>query len=182
MANILVGSFTATSTIQSVEAWLTNLRSRTTGGVKVHGHVASFQKAPQKIGYLNSVVSAADRADQARCTTISAAIRDLPASGGLILMTSDTRGAARAANQSSPWHCICVLRDGSTLWIYDPASDPDTMPPKQRIGEITGLAMVKALWTYCDARNISIDNVRIMGVAETGFFWISEELSRDGRW
>ncbi len=167
MANILVGSFIATSTMQSVEAWLTNLRSRTTGGVKIHDHVTSFQKAPQKIGYLNSVVSVADRADQARCITISVVIRDLPASRGLILMTSDTRGAARAANQSSSWHCICVLRNESTLWIYDPVGDPDTMPPKQRIGEITRLAMVKALWTYCDARNISIDNVRIMGIADT---------------
>jgi len=160
MANILVGSFTATSTMQSVEAWLTNLRSRTTGGVKVHGHVASFQKAPQKIGYLNSVVSAADRADQARCTTISAAIRDLPASGGLTLMTSDTKGAARSANESSSWHCICVLRDQSTLWVFDPAFDPETMPFKQRIGQITGLAMLKALWTHCDKNQIVQDSER----------------------
>ena len=160
MAVPMAGSFTAASTMQSVETFLTHLQSHATDGIRVHEHLTSFQEAKQKANYLESLGLAGERADQQHCTTISAAIKDLPASGGLTLMTSDTKGAARSANESSSWHCICVLRDQSTLWVFDPAFDPETMPFKQRIGQITGLAMLKALWTHCDKNQIVQDSER----------------------
>jgi len=166
MAFPTAGSFTAASTMQSVETFLTHLQSHATDGIRVHEHLTSFQEAKQKINYLQSLDDADEREDERQCTTISAAVKAWPASGGFMLMTSDTKGAARLTNEPSSWHCICVLRHNSTLWVYDPACDPDAMPPKQRIGQITGLAMMKALWTYCGKHGIIIHNVRITGVAD----------------
>jgi len=104
--------------------------------------------------------------DERHCTTISAAAKALLASGGFALMTSDTKGAARSIDETYPWHCICVLRIGSVLWVYDPAFDPASMPLKQRIGQISGLMMAKALWTWFGKHGITINDMRITGAAD----------------
>ncbi len=145
MAASIAEGFNEHTIMQSVEAYLTQLQARATNDVRIHEHVASFQKGQQKNSYLESLGSDAKRADQQHCTTIAAAVKDLPRTGGLTLMTSDTKGAARSAHESSSWHSICVLRDNDTLWVFDPAFDPEEMKGKYRIGQITRVTMLKAL-------------------------------------
>lgn len=94
MAALIPGSFNVNTIMQSVKAYLTHLQTQATDDIRIHQHLASFQEATQKINYLESLESADERADQQQCTTISAAIKDLPTSGGLMLMTGDTKGAA----------------------------------------------------------------------------------------
>jgi len=60
-------------------------------------------------------------------------------------MISDIKGAARSSDETYPWHCICVLRIGSVLWVYDPIFDPASMSLKQRIDQILRLMMTKVL-------------------------------------
>jgi len=74
-------------------------------------------------------------------------------------MISDTKGAARSSDETYPWHCICVLRVGSVLWVYDPAFDPAPMPLK-------GLIMAKALWIWLGKHGITIRDMRITGAGD----------------
>jgi hypothetical protein len=140
-------SFTARSSVKSIEAFLTDLQAHAVDDIRVYEHLTAFQGATQKENYLRSIPDdeGTDKEDERRCTTVSAAAKALLASGGFALMASDTHEAARSAGENHPWHCVCVLRVGVVLWVYDPAFDPATMPLKQSIGQVSGLWTTKTL-------------------------------------
>jgi len=145
MAVSTADSFTANSAMKSPETFLTHLKSRATDNIRVHERLTAFQEAAQKKSYLQSISDPTIKEDERRCTTISAAAKALLASEEFALMISDIKGAARSSDETYPWHCICVLRIGSVLWVYDPIFDPASMSLKQRIDQILRLMMTKVL-------------------------------------
>ena len=166
MAVPTAASFTA-PTVESIETFLTDLQSHAIDNIRVYEHLTAFQEATQKESYLLSIIDEGTaKEDGRRCTTVFAAAKALLASGGFALMASDTHGAARSTGETYPWHCVCVLRVGAILWVYDPAFDPAAMPLKQRIGQVPRLSMTKALWTYFDKHGIIIRGMRIIGAAD----------------
>jgi hypothetical protein len=110
MAVSTADSFTANSTMKSLETFLTHLKSRATNNIRVHERLTAFQEAAQKENYLQFISDPIIKQDERHCTIISVAAKALLASEGFALMTSDIKGAARFIDEIYSWHCICVLR------------------------------------------------------------------------
>jgi len=166
MIALILESFNVNTIMQSMKTYLTHLQTQVTDNIWIHQHLVFFQEAIQKINYLESLESADERVNQQQCITIFVIIKNLLILKELMLMISDTKEATRMTNQSFLWHCICMLRDEFTLWIYNLIVDLNTMSSKQRINEITKLIMIKTLWIYCNKNKIIIHNVRILEIID----------------
>ncbi len=166
MIALILESFNVNTIMQSMKTYFTYLQTQVINNIWIHQHLVFFQEVTQKINYLKSFESADEWANQQQCITIFIIIKNLLILRELMLIISDMREATWMTNQSFSWHCICILRNEFTLWIYDSIVDFNTMSLKQRIDEITRLIMIKTLWIYCNKNKIIIHNVHILEVID----------------
>lgn len=113
MTDIRSAEFHDQTSMRDVEAWLAQLQTRCTDNVRLHAHVASFQTTTQKRDHLRALATSEERADQSDCTTIAAAVKDLPVTGGLALLTSDKGHCACEAVKYevlAPFMCVQCYR------------------------------------------------------------------------
>jgi hypothetical protein len=106
--------------------------------------IATYASQAQR----NQIISTASPADQEQYKAgraVNSATRYYPSTqGGVGLVASSFNNAVQglASNASNEWHTVGVLRQGPTVWVYDPSYTPSS---QTRLPMVPGTANVTRL-------------------------------------
>ncbi|KAI9885901.1 MAG: hypothetical protein M1823_002274 [Watsoniomyces obsoletus] len=154
-----------TSTTQ-INMWLEHIASRSKAECRIFPKMVAFFSQSNKENYL-AVGLPEEIPNYQHCATITHLPGRLVNSGSAALITSDVLNvvevSADVTNQvSSVWHAAVVYKKKRTLYIFDPAFDPCTVPG-YRLREISGLSNVRRLVQLLDHQKKRIDMIKITG-------------------